>query len=227
MAEISEKHSEPEDLHELPFDADTFQQTFNGYVRKFHTIFIIFFLPFLLSFVAYAIAIYLEMTKVDVTGFWDFWHAAEALLLNLGLPDLSYKVFSSGIVSFGGVSVGIISVGAYFSCGVISIGGFGSCGVVSIGCLSSVGIVSIGSRSAYGLIAIALGSKKPFEPEYILGKAIGVFAIGRQARGTYALSYGNEGSGSYQFSPERQDPEAVALFTRWFRKFKGAFAAPS
>ncbi|MYG07959.1 hypothetical protein F4167_15370 [Candidatus Poribacteria bacterium] len=59
------------------------------------------------------------------------------------------------------------------------------------------------------------------------GKAFGVIAIGRQAHGVYSLSYGEEGEGTYQFSPKRQDPEAIALFTSWFKKFKNAFVSPS
>ena len=59
------------------------------------------------------------------------------------------------------------------------------------------------------------------------GKAFGVIAIGQEARGVYSLSYGEEGEGTYQFSPKRQDPEAIALFTRWYKKFKDAFVLPA
>ena len=80
----------------------------------------------------------------------------------------------------------------------------------------------------YGIVALAAGNKKPFEKGiYINGKTFGFIVIGRQARGVYALSYGNEGEGIYQFSPKRHDPEAVALFTRWYKKFKDAFVLPS
>ena len=228
MSEISEKQSETEDLHDLPFDTEIFQNTFNGYVRKFNTIFATLIILVCAPFVAYVIAWYLEMTKVDITGFLDLWHASVDLLLDLGFPHLTYKVISLGIVSVGGVSFGVISVGAHFSCGIISIGGFGSCGVISIGGLLSVGVVTIGYSRAYGLISIATGNKQPFEKNrYINGKSYGLIAIGRHARGVYALSYDEDGEGTYQFSPKRQDPEAVALFTRWFRKFKGAFVLPS
>ena len=228
MSENPEKPSKTEDLHDLPFDPEIFQNTFNGYVRKFNTIFATLIILVCAPFVAYVIAWYLEMTKVDITGFLDLWHASGDLLLDLGFPHLTYKVISLGIVSVGGVSFGVISVGAHFSCGIISIGGFGSCGVISIGGLLSVGVVTIGYSRAYGLISIATGNKQPFEKNrYLNGKSYGLIAIGRHARGVYALSYDEDGEGTYQFSPKRQDPEAVALFTQWFRKFKGTFVLPS
>jgi len=63
--------------------------------------------------------------------------------------------------------------------------------------------------------------------EYLHGKALGLIAIARHARGVYALSYDEEGEGTYQFSPKRQDPETVALFTQRFRKLKKAFVSSS
>ena len=226
MAEISEKQTETEDLHNQPFDPEIFHNTFNGYVRKFHTTFVILVIATCAPFVVYMIAWYLEMTKVDITGFLDLWHTSRDLLLDLGFPHVSYSIISSGMISAGNFSVGIISVGINFSCGVISIGGFGSCGVISIGGLSSVGVMTIGYSHVYGVIAIATGSKN-ISDRYPGGQALGFMAFGRRARGVYALSYTNEGEGTYQFSPNRQDAEAVALFTRWFRKFKDAFVLPS
>ena len=228
MSENPEKPSKTEDLHDLPFDPEIFQNTFNGYIRKFNTIFATLIILVCAPFVAYVIAWYLELTKVDITGFLDLWHASGDLLLDLGFPHISYGIFSSGMISAGSFSVGIISVGINFSCGIISIGGFGSCGVISIGGISSVGVITIGYSHVYGVIAIATGNKQPFEKNrYINGKSYGLIAIGRHARGVYALSYDEDGEGTYQFSPKRQDAEAVALFTRWFRKFKGAFVLPS
>ena len=226
MAEISEKQTETDDLHNPTFDSEIFQKTFNGYVRKFHTTFAILVIVTCAPFVAYMIAWYLEMTKVDITGFLDLWHTSRDFLLDLGFPHISYGIISSGMISAGNFSVGIISVGINFSCGVISIGGFGSCGVISIGGLSSVGVITIGYSHVYGVIAIATG-KKNISEIYRGGQAFGLIAVGRQARGVYSLSYDPEGEGTYQFSPKRQDAEAVALFTRWFRKFKKAFVSPS
>ena len=225
MSAISEKQVKDEELHNYPFDAEIFRQTFNRYVQRFNTIFFIF--AFLISapFIAYVIAWYLEQTKVDITGFLDLWYAGESLLMDIGFPHVSFGIFSSGIIAVGHMSVGLISIGG-FSCGVISIGGFGSFGVISIGGMSSVGVITIGYSYVYGVIATTIGMKN-INYRYPGGQAFGVIAIGRRACGVYSLSYGEYGEGTYQFSPERQDPEAVALFTRWFKKFKDAFVVPS
>ena len=228
MPAMSEKQIKTEDLHNYPFDADIFRRTFNGYVQRFNTIF--FTLVFLICapFIARLIAWYLGEARVDITGFLNLWHATGSLLLDWGFPYISYRPISLEMISLGFLSFGVISMGLHVSFGVISVGGFVSCGVISIGGLSSVGVIALGNNNVYGLIAIATGNKKPFEKgAYMNGKAFGVIAIGREARGVYSLSYGEEGEGTYQFSPKRQDPEAIALFTRWYKKFKDAFVLPS
>ncbi len=221
VLETSIKQMKAENFDNSYIDDEIFRKVFNGYVRKYNTIFVVVLILISMPFIAYAIARYLEMAKVDITGFLNLWHAGESLLLDLGLPDLSYKLISSGIVSLGGVSFGVVSIGWHVSCGVISVGGIASCGVISIGGLFSVGVIAIGYSNSYGLISISPGYKK-FE-QYKGGKAVGFTAIGRYARGVYALSYDEAGEGVYQFSPKHQDPEAISLFTRWFKKFKGAF----
>ncbi len=224
---MSKKQAKTEDLHNYPVDADIFRRTFNGYVQRFNTIFFTVVFLICTPFIAYAIAWYLGEAKVDVTGFLNLWHASESLLLDAGFPHIVFGMFASGIISVGHFAFGLISVGG-FAFGVISIGMFCSCGIISIGVMFSVGVIAIGYSRAYGVIAIAIGNQKPFEKGvYMNGKAFGVFAIGREARGVYSLSYGEEGEGTYQFSPKRQDPEAIALFTRWYKKFKNAFVLPS
>lgn len=224
---MSKKQIKTEDLHNYPFDADIFRRTFNRYVQRFKTIFLTLVLLICAPFIAYAIAWYLGEARVDVTGFLNLWHAGESLLLDVGFPHVVFGVFASGIISVGHFAFGLISVGN-FSFGVISIGMFCSCGIISMGVMSSVGVIAIGYARVYGVITIAIGSKKPFEKGvYMNGKAFGVIAIGRQAHGVYSLSYGEEGEGAYQFSPKRQDPEAVNLFASWFKKFKNAFVLPS
>ncbi len=222
---MSEKQTKTEDLHNYPFDADIFRKTFNRYVQRFNTIF--FTLVFLICapFIARVIAWYLGEARVDITGFLNLWYAGESLLLDIGFPHIVFGMFASGIISVGHFAFGIVSVGN-FSFGVISIGLFSSCGILSIGAMCSVGIIAIGYSRAYGVIAIAIG-KRNIHPNYPAGQAFGVIAIGRDAHGIYSLSYGENGEGIYQFSPERQAPEAVALFTRWFKKFKEAFVLPS
>ena len=227
MSETIEKQIKDQALHNHPFDADIFRRTFNRYVQRFNTIFIVSVLLICSPFISYAIAWYLGEARVDVTNFLNLWHAGESLLLDVGFPHIVFGVFASGIISVGHFAFGLISVGN-FSFGVISIGMFCSCGIISIGVMSSVGVIAIGYARVYGVITIAIGSKKPFEKStYMNGKAFGVIAIGRQAHGIYSLSYGEEGEGTYQFSPKHQDPEAVNLFTSWFKKFKNAFVLPS
>ena len=227
MSAMSKKQAKTEELHNYPFNADVFRRTFDRYIQRFNTIF--FTLVFLICapFVAYAIAWYLGEARVDITGFLNLWHATESLLLDAGFPHIVFGVFASGIISVGHFAFGLISVGG-FAFGVISIGMCCSCGIISIGGMSAVGVIAIGYSRAYGVIAIAIGNQKPFEKGvYMNGKAFGVIAIGREARGVYSLSYGEEGEGIYQFSPKRQDPEAIVLFTRWYKKFKDAFVLPS
>ena len=72
-----------------------------------------------------------------------------------------------------------------------------------------MGIIALGNNNVYGLVAIATGNKKPFEKGvYMNGKAFGVIAIGREARGVFALSYGEEGEGTYQFFTETPGPRS-------------------
>ncbi len=225
MSMISETQTKTEDIQNYSFDADIFQRTFNRYVRRFNTAFIIAAILIGAPFIARVIAWYLEQTKVDITGFLNLWYAGETLLMDIGFPYVSFGVISSGIISVSHFAFGIISVGN-FSFGVISIGMFCSCGIISIGGVSSVGVLAIGYSHVYGVIATAIG-RKNIHQRYPGGQAFGLIAIGRRACGVYSLSYGEHGEGTYQFSPERQDPEAVALFTRWFKKFKNAFVVAS
>ena len=214
----------------FPFDGDIFRKIFNRYVQKLNSIFVVSACLISTPFAVYLIVWYLGMAKVDVPSFLTSWYATGTLLF-----DRYYKVFSLELISIGNICVGLVSVGAQVSCGLISIGGMVSCGLISIGTFSSCGVISIGGGSSfgvialgydnvYGIVAIAMGNKKPFEKnQYINGKAFGFIAIGRHARGVYTLSYHDDSEGTYQLSPKRQDPEAVALFTQRFRKFKNAF----
>ena len=196
------------------FSSETFQKTFDAYVRKWHiseaVLLILAFLPFL----AYGIVKCLELSKIEITPFLNAWHSWVPIL-----GDITFGAIASGIVSFGAISFGVVSIGAV-SFGCIAIGS-SSCGIISIG-VTSAGVFAFGNFSAVGLIAISTGSTG-VTPR-VGGNAFGIIAIGRQANGIYALSYERKGNGVYQFSPERQDMEAVALFTRCLRKFKSVYA---
>ena len=188
------------------FNSETFKKTFDAYVLKWHIseaiLLILAFLPFL----AFGIAKYLEV-KIDITPLLRVWHS-----WGPALGDITFGAIASGIVSIGAFSFGVVSMGA-FSFGVIAIGA------------TSVGVFAFGNFSAVGLIAISTGSTG-VTPR-VGGNAFGIIAIGRHASGLYALSYERKGNGVYLFSPERQDIEAVALFTRCLRKFKRVYAQPS
>lgn len=196
------------------FSSETFKKTFDAYVLKWHISIAILWILAFLPFLAYGIAKYLELVKTEITPFLNVWHSWVPIL-----GDITFGAISSGIVSFGAVSFGVVSVGAV-SCGVIAIGTT-SCGIISIGVISA-GCFAFGNASAVGLIAISTGSTG-VTPR-VGGNAVGIIAIGRQASGVYALSYERKGNGVYQFSPERQDIEAVTLFTRCLRKFKKVYA---
>ena len=195
------------------FNSETFKKTFDAYVLKWHIseaiLLILAFLPFL----AFGIAKYLEV-KIDITPLLRVWHS-----WGPALGDITFGAIASGIVSIGAFSFGVVSMGA-FSFGVVSMGAF-SFGVIAIGA-TSVGVFAFGNFSAVGLIAISTGSTG-VTPR-VGGNAFGIIAIGRHASGLYALSYERKGNGVYLFSPERQDIEAVALFTRCLRKFKRVYA---
>ena len=211
------------------FNSETFKKTFDAYVLKWHIseaiLLILAFLPFL----AFGIAKYLEV-KIDITPLLRVWHS-----WGPALGDITFGAIASGIVllilaskylevkiditPLGAFSFGVVSMGA-FSFGVVSMGAF-SFGVIAIGA-TSVGVFAFGNFSAVGLIAISTGSTG-VTPR-VGGNAFGIIAIGRHASGLYALSYERKGNGVYLFSPERQDIEAVALFTRCLRKFKRVYA---
>ena len=58
---MSDKQTKTEDLHNYPFDAHIFQNTFDGYVWKYYTIFAVSVILVCAPFAAYMIAWYLEM----------------------------------------------------------------------------------------------------------------------------------------------------------------------
>jgi hypothetical protein len=109
-------------------------------------------------------------------------------------------VAMNGVVAIGWIASGVATVG------LISVG-VGSVGIVSIG-VGSIGIVAfgpcaIGLRS-YGVLSIGWW-------------AFGVAAYGRIAGGLAAMgryAIGMKARGKYIISPERQDSEAVAIFSK-------------
>jgi hypothetical protein len=115
-------------------------------------------------------------------------------------------------IAVGVGAVGLISIGP-FGVGVISVGGFGVIAFQGIGIISfggvGLGVIGLGG-AACGVIAIG-------------GAALGYVAIGGAAVGVYVLAGG--GKGRYVLTRQRQDPEAVAFFSRWFPRMRTAFTA--
>jgi MFS family permease len=118
-----------------------------------------------------------------------------------GLP-IAVGVGAVGLISIGPLGVGVISVGGF---GVIAFQGIG---IVSFGGVG-LGVIAMGG-AVCGVIAIG-------------GAALGYVAIGGGAIGVYVLAGG--GKGRYVLTRQRQDPEAVAFFSKWFPRMRTAFTA--
>ena len=127
----------------------------------------------------------------------SFLHTIVTLGCWSWMNDMIVEAIGIGYIAVGAISVGVVAIGA---CSV---------GIVAVGACS-IGILAWGAFSL-GVIAI--------------GQSVGVIAIGPAACGVYTLSY--KSKGRHVFSPDRQDGDAVALFTRWLPKFKGASSSAS
>ena len=202
---------------------EQFKKTFDAYFLKWWKVVgILMLLVYLLAFGLYAIVIF---NKHLDTAFPSFLRAIVTFECWSWMNDRVIEVISIGFIAVGGLTIGVVSIGAC-SVGVISMGAF-SVGIVSIGAFS-FGIFAFGGNS-FGVIAIGAGTRHGYEVgprgRFDIGRAVGVIAIGPKACGVYTLSY--DGKGVHMLSPDRQDADAVALFTRWMPKFKGAFSPAS
>ena len=132
--------------------------------------------------------------------------------------DIAFGAISIGFISVGALSVGIVAIGAC-SVGIVAVGAF-SVGIFAFGG-NALGLIAIGAGTRYGWINLKSAPRGRFD----IGKVAGIVAVGPAAYGLYTLSYA--GKSRYMFSPDRQDTEAVALFTRWLPKFEKTFSASS
>ena len=151
------------------------------------------FKPYLIKWgIVYAILMCF-ITTITVPGIffpnWQFSQQLISLFMDIGAR------FDGGMISYGVFVIGIIHLPGIIAIGMNGIGG------LAVG-LNAFGIVAIGIN-AVGVIAIGVN-------------AIGVVAIGGYGFGIYVLPYSQRSRGKYLFAPHRQDPKAVALFTRWF-----------
>ena len=202
---------------------EQFKETFDAYFSKWWKVAgILFVLVYLLAFGLYTIGILNKHLDIALPSFlraivtFEYWSWMNDTVVDaIGIGFIAVGVLTLGVVSIGACSVGVIAMGAC-SVGIVAVGAF------------SVGIVAFGGNS-FGIIAIGAGTRHGYEVgsrgRFDIGRAVGVIAIGPRACGVYTLSY--EGRGVHMLSPDRQDADAVALFTRWLPKFKGILSPAS
>ena len=202
---------------------EQFKETFDAYFSKWWKVAgILFVLVYLLAFGLYTIGILNKHLDIALPSFlraivtFEYWSWMNDTVVDaIGIGFIAVGALTLGVVSIGACSVGVIAMGAC-SVGIVAVGAF------------SVGIVAFGGNS-FGIIAIGAGTRHGYEGgsrgRFDIGRAVGVIAIGPRACGVYTLSY--EGRGVHMLSPDRQDADAVALFTRWLPKFKGALSPAS
>ena len=200
---------------------EQFKKTFDAYFSKWWKVAsILMLLVYLLAFGLYTIGILNKHLDIALPSFlraivtFEYWS---------WMNDMVVEAIGIGFISVGALTVGVISIGA------CSVGSMGACsvGIVAVGAFS-IGIFAFGGNS-FGVIAIGAGTRYGYKVgprgRFDIGRAVGVIAIGPEAYGVYTLSY--RGRGVYTLSPDHQDADAVALFTRWMPKFKGALSPAS
>ena len=156
------------------------------------------FKPYLIKWgIAYAILM-CPITTIIVSCIyfpnWQFSQQFISFFMDIGAR------FDGGMISYGVFVIGIIHLPGIITIGINGIGG------IAIG-INACGIIAIGINAG-GVIAIGIN-------------ACGVITISGHGVGIYVLSY-LKGKGKYVFAPYRQDPKAVAFFTRWLPKLRAA-----
>ena len=202
---------------------EQFKKTFDAYFSKWWKVAsILMLLVYLLAFGLYTIGILNKHLDIALPSFlraivtFEYWSwMNDTVVEAIGIGFISVGALTVGVVSIGACSVGVISMGAC-SVGIVAVGAF-SIGIFAFGG-NSFGVVAIGAGTRYGY---EVGPRGRFD----IGRAVGVIAIGPEAHGVYTLSY--TGRGVYALSPDHQDADAVALFTRWLPKFKGTLSPVS
>ena len=202
---------------------EQFKNTFDAYFSKWWKVAtILMLLVYLLAFGLYTIAILNKHLDIALPSFlraivtFEYWSWMNDTVADaIGIGFIAVGALTVGVVSIGACSVGVIAMGAC-SVGIVAVGAF-SVGIFAFGG-NSFGIIAIGAGTRHGY---AVGPRGRFD----IGRAVGVIAIGPEAHGVYTLSY--TGRGVYTLSPDHQDTDAVALFTRWLPKFKGVLSTAS
>ena len=202
---------------------ERFKEIFDAYFSKWWKVVgILMLLVYLLAFGLYTIGILNKHLDIALPSFlraivtFEYWS---------WMNDMVVEAIGIGFIAVGAISVGVVAIGAC-SVGVVSMGAC-SVGIVAVGAFS-IGIFAFGGNS-FGVIAIGAGTRHGYEigprGRFDIGRTVGVIAISPEAYGVYTLSY--TGRGVYTLSPDHQDADAVALFSRWMPKFKGALSPAS
>ena len=172
------------------FTPENFQQAFKPYRIKFGIAYLIFMCPILITVFCISIPE------------WQFSQWLISVIMDTGAiydgRTLHYGMFAIGINLTNIIGIGA-NVAGVFTAGV------NVCGIVAIG-TNVIGVIAVGTN-AVGIVAIGVN-------------ALGIIAIemGGFGCGIYVLSRIHRSKGKYLFAPHRQDPKAVALFTRWLPK---------
>ena len=202
---------------------EQFKEIFDAYFSKWWKVVgILMLLVYLLAFGLYTIGILNKHLDIALPSFlraivtFEYWSWMNDMVVEaIGIGFIAVGAVSVGVVAIGACSVGVVSMGAC-SVGIVALGAF-SIGIFAFGG-NSFGVIAIGAGTGYGY---EIGPRGRFD----IGRAIGVIAIGPEAHGIYTLSY--TGRGVYTLSPDRQDADAAALFTRWMPKFKEVLSLAS
>lgn len=191
-------------------ESEKFQKTFDAYFWKW---WMVIGILYFIAFSMYIVLIFNRESTSKLPSFLGWIDTVTPWMNNIllgaaGIGFISVGVLAVGIVAIGACSVGIVAVGA-FSVGIFAFGG------------NALGLIAIGAGTRYGWINPKSAPRGRFD----IGKVAGIVAVGPAAYGLYTLSYA--GKSRYMFSPDCQDTEAVALFTRWLPKFEKTFSASS
>jgi hypothetical protein len=173
------------------FTPENFEKAYKPYRLKWGIAYLIFLCPM------FIIILFVTIPK------WQFSQWFISLMMDTGAifdgRTIKHGVLVIGVHTAAIIAISVNAFGAF-------VVGINAVGVVAIG-TNAVGIIAIGVN-AVGIIAIGTN-------------AVGVITItlGGYGYGIYVLSHTQRVRGKNLFTPHRQDPKAVAFFTRWLPRF--------
>lgn len=200
----------------------SFQERFDAYFRRWNIgVSILFVVAYSLFFVPMLVRATNSELPPFIRSMVNFGFSTEIGIETFGfitIGIIAVGIVTVGVIAVGPCSIGVLAFGAG-SVGIFAFGGY-SVGIFAFGG-NAIGVIALGAGSRYGAIDKWSAPRGRFN----IGRAVGLVAMGPTAHGRYTLSYA--GRGRYMFSLNRQDEEAVALFTRWLPKFSDVFSPSS